>query len=249
MVPHPYGQGRHRKGKAAMLTFAQIYRQHPERYEQMVAREDYQGNLLRAIRAIRPLDGLDVVEFGAGTGRVTRLLSPVVRYVYAFDATPPMLGVAVECLDAAGVRNASLGVSDNRAMPVRRSVADLAIEGWSFGHMVFWYPHTWREEFTRALGEMARVLRPGGTMVIIETLGTGSESPQPPWQEMADLYRWLEETQGFTSTWVRTDYQFESLHEAETLARFFFGDELAARVIAKQWIILPECTGLWWRTV
>jgi hypothetical protein len=51
---------------------------------------------------------------------------------------------------------------------------------------------------------------------------------------------------GFKSTWIRTDYRFASLDEAEALTRFFFGDELAARVVANEWVILPECTGIWW---
>ena len=38
----------------------------------------------------------------------------------------------------------------------------------------------------------------------------------------------------------------QSLDEAEELTRFFFGDELAARVVEKEWLILPECTGIWW---
>jgi hypothetical protein len=33
------------------------------------------------------------------------------------------------------------------------------------------------------------------------------------------------------------------------LVRFFFGDELADTVIERDKVILPECTGLWWKTV
>jgi len=34
---------------------------------------------------------LDVVEFGAGTGRITRLLAPEVQSIRAFDASEHML--------------------------------------------------------------------------------------------------------------------------------------------------------------
>ena len=42
---------------------------------------------------------------------------------------------------------------------------------------------------------------------------------------------------------------FESLAEAEELARFFFGDDMADKVLEEKWVILPECTGIWWLPV
>ena len=44
---------------------------------------------------------------------------------------------------------------------------------------------------------------------------------------------------------VRTDYKFESLEEAEELVKFFYGPKKAKKVIENNWIILPECTGIW----
>jgi hypothetical protein len=122
----------------------------------------------------------------------------------------------------------------------------LSIQGWSFGHFCGWYPDTWRDEIGKALGEMKRVLRPGGTTIILETLGTGRETPQAPTEGLSAYYAWLENEQGFSATWIRTDYQFESMDEAHALTSFFFGDELATQVLQKNWIILPECTGIWW---
>ncbi len=89
------------------------------------------------------------------------------------------------------------------------------------------------------------MLRPGGTIIILETLGTGYETPHSPDSLMA-YYAFLEEEEGFSSTWIRTDYQFESLTEAEALTRFFFGESMADKVISEDPVILPECTGIWW---
>jgi hypothetical protein len=91
---------------------------------------------------------------------------------------------------------------------------------------------------------MRRVLRPGGTIVVLETLGTGHETPQR--LDSLDAYFCYLEEGGFSSTWIRTDYQFVSLDEAEELTRFFFGEDLAAQVTERGQLTLPECTGIWW---
>ena len=54
---------------------------------------------------ILPLDGIDVVELGAGTGRLTCLLAPLVQSIQAFDISPHMLEVASTKLEASGLHN------------------------------------------------------------------------------------------------------------------------------------------------
>ena len=159
------------------MDFKTIYASQAEAYQRMIDFEDYQGHLLPALAAIRPLDGLDVVEFGAGTGRLTVLLAPLVGTLRAFDASAHMLALAEERLGAIDAPHVQLAVADNARLPVPDDCADLALEGWSFGHLTGWYPDTWRQEAARALAELERVLRPGGTALLIETLGTGTEMP------------------------------------------------------------------------
>ncbi len=229
--------------------FETIYAQHADQYEALIQREDYQGNILKCLEGIRPLSGMDVVEWGAGTGRLTVMLALLVKSLRAYDGSQHMLDVAISKLKALDLANWQAEVADNRNVPAAAQSADVAIEGWSFGHFAGWYPDRWRAEMSKALGEMQRVLRPSGTMILLETLGTGRETPLAPSAGLAELYLWLEDEQGFQNTSIRTDYQFASLEEAEQLTRFFFGDELADEVVRKNWVILPECTGVWWKTV
>jgi ubiquinone/menaquinone biosynthesis C-methylase UbiE len=154
--------------------------------------------------------------------------------------------VAVAKLEPSGLHNWRVEVADHQELPVEDRAADVAIAGWSIVYTVVWHERTWHEELGKALAEMKRVLRPGGTIVILETLGTGYETPHPP--DGVKAYLAYLENAGFSSTWIRTDYQFESLAEAEALTRFFFGDELAEKVVERNWVILPECTGIWWST-
>lgn len=228
-----------------MSDFKQIYQTQADEYEYLVAHEDYQGNLLQALAAIRPLTNTTVVELGAGTGRLTRLLAPHVHHITACDIAAPMLTVAQKKLAEGGWRNWQPVVCDNRMVAVADKTADMVIVGWSLGHFTDWYAPNWRTEIGRSLAEMRRVLRLGGTIIILETLGTNHETPQPPTPALADYYQWLEQEQGFQSTWIRTDYRYPSVAEAVASARFFFGDLLADAIQDKNSPIIPECTGLW----
>lgn len=227
--------------------FQDIYKTKADLYDAMVAREDYEGALLPTLEMFCSFYNADVVEFGAGTGRVTRLLAPLVKSITAFDFMPSMLEVARETLPTQD-QNWALAAADNGAMPVKSGVADVTIQGWSFGHAGAWYPDTWQTVIDSYIAEMMRVLKPGGTAILIETMGTGRETPAPPAPHLAEYYQRVEQLHGFQYTWARTDYKFESLDEADQLTRFFFGDALADHVREENWVILPECTGIWWRT-
>jgi hypothetical protein len=92
---------------------------------------------------------------------------------------------------------------------------------------------------------MIRIVRPGGTLVLIETLGTGRTTPQPPAPYLEQLYRHLER-EGFERRWCRTDYAFESLAEARGLIPLFFGPSMLEALDDRS-LVLPECTGIWHR--
>jgi hypothetical protein len=94
---------------------------------------------------------------------------------------------------------------------------------------------------------MQRILRPGGSLILMETMGTGTETAVAPHAGLAAYYAWLETNLGFAHTTIATDYQFNSVAEAITLTQFFFGDALAEKIQQQQLTILPEFTGIWWR--
>jgi ubiquinone/menaquinone biosynthesis C-methylase UbiE len=224
-----------------------IYQTDGDRYEALISREDYSGNIPQALDEIVNIDGLDVIDLGAGTGRLAVMLAPRVRSMRAFDASEEMLRVCRERLAASGLSHWQAEVADHRSIPVADHSADLAVSGWSVAYLYVWNPETWRVELEKWLGEMKRVLRPGSFVILFESLGTGNESPVHL-EHLKDYYPWLEEV-GFQHKWIRTDYKFESIEEAEELSRFFFGDSLGDRVRENNWLVLPECTGLWWLRV
>ena len=230
-----------------MPDFQAIFETQADDYDRLVACEDYRKNIPRALNQICSLEGADVVDLGAGTGRLTCMVAPQARSILAFDIAEPMLRTASANLARAGRRNWLTAVADHRHLPAGDGVADVAIAGWTICFFATWQHATWQREVGQALAEMRRVLRPGGAAIILETLGTGRETPQPPHDKLANYYAWLEEAHGFSATWIRTDYRFESRAQGKELTRFFFGDDLAEQVAGDRPAILPECTGIWWR--
>ncbi len=230
-----------------MPSEKEVYTSHAIEYEALVSREDYQGNILKAIREIVSLDGLDVLDLGAGTGRLACLLAPHVRTMLALDLSPHMLGIARDKLHRFTRSNWLVGASDHRFLPLTAHSADLIVSGWSVSYVTVWNPSSWRVEANAWLKESQRVLRKNGTIILFESLGTGNASPKRL-VHLENFYNWLDEV-GFNNKWIRTDYKFESPEVASEVAGFFFGDGLKQGILRNQITILPECTGVWWMKI
>lgn len=225
-----------------------IYRQQADRYDRLTAYEDYEHNLYPALTAIRSFERADVVEWGAGTGRVSALVAPVARSIIAGDLNASMLKVAAAKYRQFEQLKWQTIVMEHRRVPLPDRIADVAIAGWTLCYLARKFcGETWQRQLTQAIDQMRRVLRPGGTIIIIETLGTGETEPKPPADWFAEYFQFLENELGFNSTWIRTDLKFDSLDQAAAMISFFFGDNWDEIVRRNNWLITPECTGLWWR--
>jgi ubiquinone/menaquinone biosynthesis C-methylase UbiE len=221
-----------------------VYSHQADLYEHLILREDYNGNLPLELEKISSFTGLDVLELGAGTGRLTRWLAQFAARITALDLSPHMLVAAKAILRSYLSGEITLAVGDHRTLPVPTRSSDIIISGWSVCYLVSWHPGEWCLLLEKALREMNRAIRPGGKIILIETLGTGCKTPDPP-EKLVPYYHFLEES-GFKTTWLRTDYRFESMEEAREITRFFFGDEMLSKISNGAKPILPECSGIWW---
>ncbi|KHF37981.1 class I SAM-dependent methyltransferase [Halalkalibacter okhensis] len=225
-----------------MPDHTNVYKKQTELYDQMVSK---QPSLLKVIEELTPINQLDVIDMGAGSGRLTDILAPHVKSILALDSSAEMLKLVGEKLKDNTSLSYKTQVADHRKIPAENESADLVVAGWAICYLGSSNVENNKHNIETVMKEIMRVLRTKGTVIIFETMGTGYKTPNPP-EFLKQYYSLLENEYGFSHKWIRTDYQFDSLQQADELTRFFFGDALADRVVKENLITLPECAGVWW---
>jgi ubiquinone/menaquinone biosynthesis C-methylase UbiE/DNA-binding transcriptional ArsR family regulator len=112
--------------------------------------------LLRAFHQVRIDDLLDI---GTGTGRVLELMAPRIERGLGIDQSREMLGVARANLQRAGFNHCSVRQADLFQLPLPAESFDAVTI-----HQVLHF----LDDPSIAVREAARVLRPGGLMVIVD---------------------------------------------------------------------------------
>ncbi|MDJ0922026.1 MAG: metalloregulator ArsR/SmtB family transcription factor [Henriciella sp.] len=100
-----------------------------------------------------------VVDLGTGTGRMLALFAPRAAEAEGLDLSHQMLTVARANLAKAGVTNARVRQGDVAATPFETDSAELVII-----HQVLHYI----EDPAAVIAEAARILRPGGQLLIVD---------------------------------------------------------------------------------
>ena len=99
-----------------------------------------------------------LVDVGTGTGRMIELFGPRSAQAIGIDRSSEMLRLARVKLEAAGIQS-SLRQGDMYALPLPDQAADSVII-----HQVLHYAHS----PAAAIAEAARVLTPGGTLLVVD---------------------------------------------------------------------------------
>jgi SAM-dependent methyltransferase len=97
------------------------------------------------------------LEVACGPAAISRALAPRVGRVHGVDLTPAMVEKASAEAAAEGLANAEFSVGDATALAFEDGSFDGAVTRFSFHHV----PAPWR-----AMAEMARVVRPGGWVIV-----------------------------------------------------------------------------------
>ena len=102
-----------------------------------------------------------VIDVATGTGHTALALAPHVREVIALDFTRPMLEAAQQLARERHVTNMRFIESDAHALPLEDSSVDVVACRKSAHHFV---------DAPQALREWARVLKPGGKVIFVDTI-------------------------------------------------------------------------------
>ena len=101
----------------------------------------------------------DLLDIGTGTGRMLEILGPHVERALGIDYSREMLAIARTNLEAAGLRHCQVRQGDMYQLPVPSASFDAVTI-----HMVLHYA----EDPADVIAEAARVLRPGGRLVLVD---------------------------------------------------------------------------------
>jgi ubiquinone/menaquinone biosynthesis C-methylase UbiE len=135
-----------------------------QNFDTWAAKADDPGRFGAALGEARRGRLLDVA---CGPGVVTAALAPDASAVVAFDATEPMLEKAKARCAKAGLGNVAFRSGDAENLPFDDAEFDGVVTRLAIHH--FANPQ-------RALDQMFRVLRPGGTAVIVDVVSSEDSS-------------------------------------------------------------------------
>ncbi|HPG29730.1 MAG TPA: class I SAM-dependent methyltransferase [bacterium] len=237
-------------------TRSNIYKTQSLEYDELISKEDYKRNILKTILKIADIKNKIVIDSGAGTGRLCETVFPYAKRVFGFDISEEMLDTARKKFSKSQLKKIVFKKCDHRNMDLPDKTADLIMSGWSVCHLVKWNWKNRIKELDNVLKEFERLLKKNGTIIIFETLGTGTAEPVPPTDKLAEYYESLEKRFGFKKKIISTDYLFDDKNQCERLVSFFFGQETVSKIFnkkivkfKKEKVRVPEFTGVWHKTI
>jgi SAM-dependent methyltransferase len=139
---------------------------HEERWEKAAAAyasgEHKSGRELELVVMFAAPHGSErALDIGAGAGHTALALAPHVRSVVVTDPVEGMLAAARGVFEQAGVDNAEFMVATAEQLPFDNASFDIVTTRLAAHHF---------DDVPLAIREIARVLRPGGVFVFVDTL-------------------------------------------------------------------------------
>ena len=116
----------------------------------------------QALLRLLPAEMGRLLDIGTGTGQLLELLGPRVTSGIGVDASRAMLALARARLSRPGLTHCVVRLGDMYRLPMADG---------SFDHVVLQMVLHYAEDPGSALAEAARVLRPGGTLVVVDLAG------------------------------------------------------------------------------
>jgi ubiquinone/menaquinone biosynthesis C-methylase UbiE/DNA-binding transcriptional ArsR family regulator len=116
--------------------------------------------------ALRLTPAIDIADLGAGEGLVSQLLAHRAKQVWCIDNSARMVEVGSELARKAGLANLTYKLGDIEHVPLPDRSVDLAILSQALHHA---------QHPQKAVDEAARILRPGGQLLVLDLNEHGFE--------------------------------------------------------------------------
>jgi len=131
---------------------------------------------------------IDIADLGAGEGTVSMLLARQAHYVFCIDRSSKMVEIGTRLAKENGIDNLEYKTGDIEKVPLPDACVDLSLLSQSLHHAA---------QPQRAIAEAARILRPGGLLVILDLKEHNFEKAREMYADQwlgfseNDLYTWL----------------------------------------------------------
>ncbi len=218
----------------------------PDVYEIENRALDLDGVIARAIDALHPLTGGHVMDVGCGSGYYLPWLAARAAHVTGVEPHKPLVRRArrrVRALPAAQRSRIEVVEGTAQCLPLPDSSVDLAHARWAY----FFGPGC-----EPGLAELARVVRRGGTAVVIDndatrsTFGGWFQASLPRYDPAAVERFWT--GQGFSREPLTVRMRMGSRADFEAVIAIEFAPEVADRLLAEHpGAEVDYAVNLWWR--
>ncbi len=133
--------------------------------------------------------GAQVLDLGCGAGHASFTAAEVVAQVTAYDLSAQMLEVVAEAAREKGLNNINTQQGYAEALPFADASFEVVISRYSAHH---WH------DVGQALREVKRVLKPGGTLIIMDVMSPG-HPVRNIWLQTVEALRDTSHVQNYSS--------------------------------------------------
>ena len=150
--------------RARAATAAEFFKANAPDWERIrslhAPEKDVEAAILRALAAA-PIDS--ILDVGTGTGRMLELCAPHIKHGIGIDLSAEMLTIARDRLERIGANHCQVRLADLYRLRFRSATQEAGFDAALF-HQVLHY----LDDPQRAVAEVARVLKPGGRLIIAD---------------------------------------------------------------------------------